>query len=97
MNLKFISTGVCSPYAVINGEEKMIKYLEKGVLNLKDGDRVFIFTDGFWEYIKNNKFLKIFKNWNGNLKNNIMEFSKSANLKNPEKYGREKSLIAILI
>ena len=97
MNLKFISTGVCSPYAVINGEEKMIKYLEKGVLNLKDGDRVFIFTDGFWEYIKNNKFLKIFKNWSGNLKNNIMEFSKSANLKNPEKYGREKSLIAILI
>ena len=33
MNLKFMSSGLCKPYAVINGEERMIDYLENGVLN----------------------------------------------------------------
>lgn len=52
MNVKFMSSGLCAPYAVINGEERMVEYLEKGVFDLASGDRVFVFTDGFEHYVK---------------------------------------------
>lgn len=97
MNVKFMSPGVCSPYAVINGEGRMADHLEKGVFDLEKGDRLFVFTDGFEHYAKNADFLKIFKSWNDSLKERIAEFSKSMNLKDPENYGHERSLIAIIV
>lgn len=97
MNVKFMSSGVCSPYAVINGEEKMAEHLEKGIFNIEGGDRIFVFTDGFEHYVKNSDFLNLFKNWDDNLKERIAEFSKEMNLQDPEKYGHERSLIAILV
>ncbi len=96
MNVKFMSSGSCTPYAVINGEEKMSNYLEYGVFNLEEGDRIFVFTDGFEHYAKNSNFLKLFENWDENLKEHINEFSKKMNSEDPEKYGHERSLIAIL-
>lgn len=97
MNLKFMSSGVCIPYAIINGEERMTEYLEKGVFDLEIGDCVFIFTDGFEHYVKNPDFVELFKNWNGDLQECIADFSKKANQKDPLKYGHERSLIAIVI
>ena len=97
MNLKFISSGSCAPYAVINGEERMAEYLEKGVFNLESGDCVFVFTDGFEHYVRNFDFLKLFKNWDDSLKERVAKFSIEMNLKDPEKYGHERSLIAISI
>jgi Protein phosphatase 2C len=97
MNVKFMSTGLCSPYAVINGEERMAEHLEKGVFDLESGDHLFVFTDGFEHYVKNNDFLEIFKNWENDLEKRIAEFSKSMNLKDPENYGHERSLIVILV
>jgi len=97
MNVKFMSSGLCTPYAVINGEERMAKHLEKGVFNLVNGDRVFVFTDGFEHYVKNVDFLKVFKNWGDDLKERVAEFSKEMNLRDPESYGHERSLIAISI
>lgn len=92
-----MSTGLCTPYAVINGEERMAEHLEKGVFDLVAGDRIFVFTDGFEQYVKNIDFLNLFKDWGDNLKKRIAEFSKEMNLKNPENYGHERSLIAILV
>lgn len=99
MNIKFISSGLCTPYAVINGEERMVEHLEKGVLDLASGDRVFVFTDGFEHYVKNINFLKIFRKWDDDLdlKKQVAEFSREMNLKDPENYGHERSLIAILV
>jgi hypothetical protein len=97
MNVKFMSSGLCSPYAVINGEERMAEHLEKGVLDLINGDHIFVFTDGFEHYVKNIDFLKLFKSWNENLKKRIAQFSNEMNLKDPENYGDERSLIAILV
>jgi len=96
MNLKFKTLGPCQPYAVINGEEQMVNHLESGVLNLEKGDRVFVFTDGFEHYMENPDFLKLFKEWNKNLKERIAEFSEKMNSIDPEKYGHERSLIAVL-
>jgi hypothetical protein len=96
MNLKFMSSGLCKPYAVINGEQRMVEYLERGVLDLKRNDRIFVFTDGFKYYMRNPVFLKLFKDWNKNLKKNIIGFSEKMKLINAEKYGHEYSVIAIL-
>jgi hypothetical protein len=97
MNLKFMSSGVCTPYAVINGEERMVEYLKKGFFDIKSGDRIFVFTDGFEYYVKNSDFLNFFKNWDNGLYESIAEFSIKMNLQDPEKYGKERSLIAILV
>lgn len=96
MRLKFISSGLCSPYAVINGEEKMAEHLESGVFSLEKGDRIFVFTDGFEYYVKNSDFLILFNKWSDDLKDRITAFSKEMNAIDPEKYGHERSLIAIL-
>lgn len=95
MNVKFISTGVCTPYAVINGEEQMADYLEKGVFDLEEGDKVFVFTDGFEQYVKNSDFQKLFLESNEDIKECIAEFSEKMTLEDPEKYGHERSLIAL--
>lgn len=97
MNVKFISSGLCAPYAVINGEERMAEHLEKGAFDLTNGDRVFVFTDGFEHYVKNIDFSNFFKDWGDDLKERIAEFSKEMNLKDPENYGHERSLVAILV
>jgi hypothetical protein len=97
MNLKFTTKGLCRPYAVINGEERMVDYLESGVLNLEKEDRVFVFTDGFEDYMANPDFLELFKKWDEKLKERIAQFSEKMNLIDPEKYGHERSLIAILV
>jgi len=47
--------------------------------------------------VKNNDFLEIFKSWNNDLEKRIAEFSKLMNLEDPENYGHERSLIAILV
>lgn len=96
MNLKFMSSGLCKPYAVINGEERMAGYLQGGILDLEKDDRVFIFTDGFEYYMQNSDFLELFKEWNEDLKKRIVEFSREMNSKDPEKYGHERSLMAVL-
>ncbi len=97
MNLKFISTGLCSPYAVINGEERMADHIESGVIDLKEGDQVIVFTDGFEHYVKNSDFTNLFNNWSDNLRERIAKFSSQMNLEDPEKYGHERSLIVISI
>ena len=86
MNLKFITDDSCKPYAVINGEKEMAKYIEKRVFEIKKGDRIFLFTDGYEYYFQNKEFLQLFKEW-----------SKKINTKDPEKYGHERTLIGILI
>lgn len=96
MDLKFLSTGSCRPYAVINGEEEMTQHLQSGVLNLEIDDRIFVFTDGFENYVKNQDFLNLFLEWDENVKERVAKFSEKMNLENPEKYGHERSLIALL-
>jgi serine/threonine protein phosphatase PrpC len=96
MNVKSISSGLCTPYAIINGEEKMVEYLESGIFDIEKSDRIFVFTDGFEDYVKNPDFLILFKEWDNDLKERIAKFSKEMNVRDPEKYGHERSLIAIL-
>ena len=86
MNLKFRSTGLCVPYAVINGEEQMADYLETGVFKLEEGDKIMIFTDGFEHYVDNRDFQKLFLEWGDGLEDRIAKFSAKVNNEDPENY-----------
>jgi hypothetical protein len=97
MRMKFMSTGYCSPYAVINGEERMADHIENGVFDLEKGDRVFVFTDGFEYYVKDQDFLSLFIEWDDTLEKRIVDFSRKKNELNSDKYGHERSLIAVCI
>lgn len=96
MNLKYMSSGTCTPYAVVNGEEKMLSYIEKGVVQLEKGDRVFVFTDGFEWYFEDNEFLGLFSHWTYDLQKQITDLSERMSARDPERYGHERSLIGVL-
>lgn len=97
MNLKFMSTGVCTPYAVVNGEEYMAEHLEKGVFDLEEGDKAFVFTDGFEPYVKNPDFQKLFLNCDDSIQKRISEFSDRVTFEDVEKYGHERSVVVISV
>lgn len=97
MNTKFASSGSCTPYAVINGEKRMINHLKNGTLELNEGDRILIYTDGFEPYIESSNFLEIFKNWTPELREKVSNFSQKKIQEKPKKFGHERSLIAIII
>lgn len=97
MNEKYISSGSCTPYAVVSGQENMVEYLEYGVFDIEEGDRIFVFTDGFKHYAKNTRFQELFKDWGENIKERIKGFSEEMNAKDPQKYGHERSVIAISV
>ena len=74
----------------------MANHLEMGVFDLEVGDKIFIFTDGFEYYMKNPEFLKLFVEWSDGLREQISRFSTEMNLKDPENYGHERSLVTVL-
>lgn len=96
MKLKYMSSGKCHPYAVINGEDRMVDFLESGIGDVETNDKIFVFTDGFYHYVQNETFLKLFIDWNDSLRERVNHFSSTMNLVDSEKYGHERSLIAIV-
>ncbi|MCA9357176.1 hypothetical protein KC872_03105 [Candidatus Kaiserbacteria bacterium] len=97
MNLKFISSGLCNPYAVINGEPRMVDRIESGSFNIDLDDRLFVFTDGFYHYVKDKDFLNLFLNFEDSLIERVVDFSKVKTPIDPDKFGHERSLIAVKI
>ncbi|MFA5318908.1 MAG: protein phosphatase 2C domain-containing protein [Candidatus Paceibacterota bacterium] len=95
MNQKFMSSGNCRPYAVINGEERMAEQIESGVFDLALGDRLFIMSDGFEHYFSQPDFLTVFKNWDDQLKERALALSAQLNQQDPDRFGHERSLVAI--
>ena len=95
LNKKFITSGLCQPYAVVNGEERMAEQVQSGVAELDPGDWLFVFSDGFDHHISNPDFLDLFKKSNPELKEHIIAFSAKMNAQDPEHYGHERSLIAV--
>lgn len=95
MGRKHQSDSSCRPYAVINGEARMSEHVEHSSWELASGDRLFLCTDGFAEYFNNDEFLGLFADWNDTLETRVREFSRRWAERDPERYGHERSLIAI--
>lgn len=84
-------------YGVVTGEEAALKYLNKGTLKIIDNSLIFLFTDGFENYFSHKDFIKIFSVWPDNLNDKLGTLISKYGVKDPSKYGLEKTLIAIKI
>lgn len=90
-----VKDGKLTGYGVVDGEESALAYLNKGVLDIKKGDLIFVYTDGFENYIVLDEFNKLFILWPNDLEKRIEDVLEKKGSENSSKYGREKTLIAI--
>lgn len=90
-----VSGGELVGYGVVDGEENAKAYLNYGVVDLEDNDLIFLYTDGFENYFSINEFIDIFKIWPKNIKEQIENIISNKSKKDPNKFGREKTLIAV--
>jgi hypothetical protein len=84
-------------YGVITGEENSLLYLNTGALSLDKSDTIFVYTDGYENYIPLSEFKDLFIKWPDNLDADFKEFIKNKNKEDSDLYGREKTLITVQI
>ena len=94
---KIDTEGNLSGYGVVTGEEIAPMYLSTGMFDLKDVATVLVYTDGFENYVEDEKFLKLVAEWSENFAVDISDFSASKSAEDPKMFGQERSLIVIKI
>lgn len=82
-------------YGVVTGEKSAERYLNFGQFEVKNGDVVFILTDGFENYINLPEFIQLFNKWPRDLDRRVKSFVAKKSIRNPRDYGHEKTIIAI--
>lgn len=82
-------------YGVITGEEVALKYFNSGAFKAEPGNLVFLITDGFENCLALSEFIGLFKKWPINLELKVKEFTAQKIKEKPEKFDRERSLVAI--
>lgn len=82
-------------YGVVTGEPAAEKYLHEGKIICMSGETLLLFTDGFEEYVKLPEFLSVFREWPDNIEIWIREFCKKKAGQDVERFGHERTLIAV--
>ena len=88
--------GKYSGYGVATGEIESELYLEEGTFKLKHGDVVVLCTDGFEHYFRLPEFISLLTRWPRSIQKDVRTFSKQMGKDVPEKFGAERTLLAIL-
>jgi hypothetical protein len=91
------SDGQMCGYGVATGEANAEKYLNTGVLELSQGDRVFLYSDGFEQYFNLPQFLDIFRLWPDNLQEQIEALTAAKSREDGANFGHERTIIALKI
>lgn len=94
-----------STYGVFTGEEEALYYCHFGKIQLKPGDLIFLYSDGFLHFIKKSDFRALFRRVDlkdHHPKNAVKRFvaaeiEKHPSRKTSEELGDDKTLIAILV
>lgn len=84
-------------YGVVTGEEATNRYLNFGSFEAKKDNLIAIFTDGFENYVRLPEFISLFTKWPDDIELRLKEFTATKAKDNPDKFGRERSLIIISI
>jgi serine/threonine protein phosphatase PrpC len=84
-------------YGVLTGEEDALVYVNHGVLRIEPGDILFIFTDGFENYLEYSEFINVFLKWDENIKYKIDKFANKKIKKFSREFDHERSLISVKI
>jgi len=92
-----VNNGKLIGYGAVDGEEAVTSYLNYGVKDINKGETILIFTDGFENYFGLENFIDIFKLWPEDVENKLENIVLEKSKENPDKYGREKTLIAISV
>ena len=88
--------GKYSGYGVATGEVESELYLEEGTFKLRRGDVVVLCTDGFEPYFRLPEFISLLTRWPRSIQKDVRTFSKQMGKDVPEKFGTERTLLAIL-
>jgi hypothetical protein len=82
-------------YGVVTGEPEALEYLSSGSFEIGAGDLLLVLTDGFEEYTKLPEFISLLKNNDQELISSLKAFTTKKAEEDPDKYGHERSLIAV--
>jgi hypothetical protein len=83
-------------YGVVTGENAASVYLNDGSMEFKENSTVFIYTDGYEDYIRIPEFISRFLVWDSDLESQVRKSEIEKNTENI-KYGRERTLIVVKI
>lgn len=80
----------CVSYGAITGEKETLLFIRTGIINLKKGDTIIVYSDGIANFLKEPTFIELILNFN---KIEFEEYINKISNTNYEKYGKEKTLV----
>lgn len=83
-------------YGVVTGEKEAEAYLHTGAFDIKKGDLILAYTDGYEDYVNVPEFISIMLRWSDSLASDLDGYTRDKN-KEDVKFGRERSMVAIMI
>lgn len=82
-------------YGVITGEPEAENYLCTGGFRIHNGDLIAILTDGFEEFMGEQDFMSLFRNWPTDLESQVKKYTEIRSHSDPDRFGHERSLIVV--
>lgn len=96
-NAKKIVENKCVSYGALTGENEAEKFMNFGEIELSKGDLVVFYTDGFEATVQHKKFFKtIYQKTESLADQAFIPFSLSLAKKGYNKFGKERTLIAVI-
>jgi len=97
-NTKKIVNNKCVSYGVLTGEKEAEYFMNFGEINLTKGDLVVFYSDGFEATVKHNKFFDVIYDFSKSIVDQrFLPFTLNLALKDNEKFGKERTLIAVTL
>jgi len=96
-NAKKIINNKCVSYGALTGEKDATKFMNFGEVKLNKGDLVVFYTDGFEDIVQHKKFFStIYQKTESLIDQSFTPFNLSLAKQDPNKFGKERSLIAVI-
>jgi len=96
-NIKKIFNNKLISFGVLTGEKEAEYFMEFGKVDLTKGDLIVFYTDGFENTVKHSKFFDVIYNPSeGITKKRFLPFTQDLAQKNTAKFGKERTLIAVI-
>lgn len=96
-NAKKIINNKCISYGALTGEKSAEHFMNFGEIKLSKGDLIVFYTDGFEATVQHKNFFSIiYQNSISLMDQKFIPFSLTLEKKDHDKYGKERTLIAIV-
>ena len=89
-NPKNIIDGRCVSYGELTGEESALRFIKYGNVQLEEGDRVIIYSDGFYSYLRESDFIDQIINFN---EERFEKYIEDKTQIDEEEFGLEKTIV----